>query len=148
VQTLTAQTLQQAEAELQAEKVKYLLVGNKIDILTQEQQAALPTSDQLIYLSARDKLGLDALQEAIYSRTVEGDLLGESTIVTNERHVSALRALQQSLQDVATAMEAGTPGDLLALDIRSCLHHLGTITGTIVHDEQLDYIFSKFCIGK
>jgi tRNA modification GTPase len=148
VQTLTAQSLQQAEAELQAEKVKYLLVGNKIDILTPEQQAALPTSDQLMYLSARDKLGLDALQEAIYSRTVEGDLLGEATIVTNERHVAALRQLQQALQEVAQGLESGIPGDLLALDIRSCLHHLGSITGTIAHDEQLAYIFSKFCIGK
>ncbi len=148
VQTLTAQTLQQVEAELQAEKVKYLLVGNKIDILTTEQQAALPTSEQLIYLSARDKTGLDALQEAIYSRTVEGDLLGEATIVTNERHVGALRQLQQALQEVAQGLDTGIPGDLLALDIRTCLHHLGSITGTIAHDEQLEFIFSKFCIGK
>jgi tRNA modification GTPase len=148
VQTLTAQSLQQVEAELQAEKVKYLLVGNKIDTLTSSQQAALPTSEQLIYLSARDKTGLDALQETIYSRTVEGDLLGEATIVTNERHVGALRQLQQALQEVAQGLETGIPGDLLALDIRTCLHHLGSITGTIAHDEQLEYIFSKFCIGK
>ena len=40
------------------------------------------------------------------------------------------------------------PGDLLALDIRRCLHYLGEITGEITNEDQLDYIFSKFCIGK
>jgi len=38
--------------------------------------------------------------------------------------------------------------DLLALDIRRCLHYLGEITGEISNEDQLDYIFSKFCIGK
>ncbi|MEQ1623773.1 MAG: hypothetical protein ABL870_03730 [Sediminibacterium sp.] len=39
-------------------------------------------------------------------------------------------------------------GDLLALDIRQCLHYLGLITGEITNEDQLDFIFSKFCIGK
>ena len=38
--------------------------------------------------------------------------------------------------------------DLVALDIRRCLHYLGEITGEITNEDQLDYIFSKFCIGK
>jgi tRNA modification GTPase len=148
VQTLTADALQQATANLQVENVPYLLVVNKIDTLPADAWSRLPQTDNILYLSAKDKVGLDALQEAIYSRTVEGDLFGEDTIVTNERHVEALRQLQQALQEVEQGLAAGTPGDLLALDIRTCLHHLGSITGTIAHDEQLDYIFSKFCIGK
>lgn len=39
-------------------------------------------------------------------------------------------------------------GDLLALDIRQCLYYLGSITGEVSNEDQLDYIFSKFCIGK
>jgi tRNA modification GTPase len=45
-------------------------------------------------------------------------------------------------------LDAKLPSDLLALDIRRCLHYLGEITGEITTDDQLDYIFSKFCIGK
>jgi tRNA modification GTPase len=45
-------------------------------------------------------------------------------------------------------MQENVPGDLLAIDIRQCLYHLGEITGTISNEDQLDYIFSKFCIGK
>jgi tRNA modification GTPase len=40
------------------------------------------------------------------------------------------------------------PGDLLALDIRVALHYLGEITGEITTEDRLDFIFSKFCIGK
>jgi tRNA modification GTPase len=42
----------------------------------------------------------------------------------------------------------GAPGDLLALDIRRALHFLGEITGEVTNEDQLDFIFSKFCIGK
>jgi tRNA modification GTPase len=45
-------------------------------------------------------------------------------------------------------MDNRIPGDLLALDIRRCLHYLGEITGEVTNEDQLDYIFSKFCIGK
>ena len=40
------------------------------------------------------------------------------------------------------------PGDLLALDIRRCLHYLGEIRGAVTKEDQLDYIFSKFCVWK
>lgn len=62
--------------------------------------------------------------------------------------LEARSALLQSIEEVEAGLQNRVPGDLLALDIRQCLHHLGTITGTITHEDQLDYIFSKFCIGK
>jgi tRNA modification GTPase len=40
------------------------------------------------------------------------------------------------------------PSDLIASDIRTCLHHLGEITGEVSTEEILGNIFSKFCIGK
>jgi len=72
----------------------------------------------------------------------------ESTIVTNARHYAALKEVQQSLSDIKNGMDNNLPGDLLALDIRRCLHYLGEITGEVTNEDRLDYIFSKFCIGK
>jgi tRNA modification GTPase len=148
VQQFTQEIQKESIAILEKERVPYVIVFNKIDVLSLQQKEALPQAENILRLSAKDKQGLEELKDAIFSRTVEGDLLGEATIVTNERHVEALRQLQQSLQEVEQGLNNGIPGDLLALDIRSCLHHLGSITGTIAHDEQLEYIFSKFCIGK
>jgi tRNA modification GTPase len=56
--------------------------------------------------------------------------------------------LSQSLEEVQSGIDSQIPGDLLALDIRQCLHYLGLITGEITNEDQLDFIFSKFCIGK
>jgi tRNA modification GTPase len=39
-------------------------------------------------------------------------------------------------------------GELLAMDIRKAIFHLGEITGEITTDDLLGNIFSKFCIGK
>ena len=74
--------------------------------------------------------------------------LSQETLVTNTRHIAALEKVQYSLQEIITGLTNKLPGDLLALDIKSCLHFLGEITGEITNEQQLDYIFSKFCIGK
>jgi len=37
---------------------------------------------------------------------------------------------------------------MVALDIRQALNYLSEITGDISHEDLLDNIFSKFCIGK
>ncbi len=101
-----------------------------------------------MFISARDKTGIESLKAALLRHTVSGDIYTESTIVTNARHHAALQQLQQSLTDIHSGLDNEVPGDLLALDIRQALHYLGTITGTITHEDQLDFIFSKFCIGK
>jgi tRNA modification GTPase len=68
--------------------------------------------------------------------------------VTNARHFHALQQVAASLATIHEGLDELLPGDLLALDIRHCLHYLGEITGEITTEDRLDYIFSKFCIGK
>jgi tRNA modification GTPase len=75
-------------------------------------------------------------------------MVSENVIVTNARHFHALNEVNQSLTEVEQGLQNKLPGDLLALDIRRCLQYLGEITGEITNEDQLDYIFSKFCIGK
>jgi tRNA modification GTPase len=40
------------------------------------------------------------------------------------------------------------PPEMLALELRLALEHLGEMTGAVYTDELLDRIFSRFCIGK
>jgi tRNA modification GTPase len=91
---------------------------------------------------------VDLLKQKLVDLVLQGAHTGENTIVTNARHYAALQQVAASLADINSGLRQGTPADLIALDIRRCLHFLGEITGAITNEDQLDYIFSKFCIGK
>ena len=134
--------------ELTSTGIKHVLVANKIDSITPEKLIELQTVTSIVCIAAKNKLAIDTLKNALVQKAVGGDLQTESTVVTNARHQDALLKLQASLLDVSAGLSAKITGDLLALDIRQCLHYLGLITGEITNNEQLDYIFSKFCIGK
>jgi len=147
--TVTTNELIKLQKDLEAQKTKYLLVANKIDIagesLAKEKfnQVSNP-----LFVSAIKGLYIENLKERMVNLVTEGKVQTESAIVTNQRHFQALQQLQSSLLDVKKGLKEKLPGDLVALDIRSCLQYLGEITGEITNEDQLNYIFSKFCIGK
>ncbi len=142
----TEAELAQVTAQFQKESIPYLLVGNKAD--RQGTTAMFAASENVHLISAQQHTGVDALKKALVARTISGDIHTEATIVTNARHYDALQKLAAALDDVQQGLDTQVPGDLLALDIRQALHYLGTITGQITNEDQLDFIFSKFCIGK
>jgi tRNA modification GTPase len=126
-----------------------LLVGNKSDIpgLAVVKNKFADVAG-IIFISAREDAHLDELKGKMFSVATEAATGADQTVVTNARHYESLNAVYNSLQDILNGLDAHLPGDLLALDIRRCLHYLGQITGEITTEDQLDYIFSKFCIGK
>jgi tRNA modification GTPase len=69
-------------------------------------------------------------------------------VITHARHYHALVEVNRSLADIRQGLDDKLSGNLLALDIRRCLHYLGEITGEVTNEDTPDYIFSKFCIGK
>lgn len=147
VNEISAGELQDVVKELEREKIKYILVGNKAENLSEKNRQAFAAAT-VVFISAKEQNNIDALKDELVKAAVSGDIQMESTIVTNARHYEALQKLDHSLADVQQGLADQVPGDLLALDIRQCLHYLGTITGQITNEDQLDFIFSKFCIGK
>ncbi len=127
---------------------KLLLAGNKTDLLKME--TALEKFNKLentLFISAKNDPHLDNLKQSMFNKAAQR-LSTDDTIVTNIRHYESLRLAEAALKDILLGLDAGVATDLLALDVRRCLHYLGEITGEITNDDQLDYIFSKFCIGK
>ena len=101
-----------------------------------------------LFISAKKQLNLTALKEMLTNKVIGGTINTENTIVTNARHFQSLQRVSENILSIQEGMKNHIPGDLLAIDIRQCLYHLGEITGQITNDDQLDFIFSKFCIGK
>mgnify|MGYP000338749406 CR=1 FL=1 len=135
--------LQQQRAALEQEGIKYLLVGNKTDLAQGDR-----FGDDVLYISAKQKENIQALRQSLYDNVVDGKVSTEGTIVTNARHHTALQEVLKSLTDIKAGLDNNLSGDLVALDVRRCLHYLGEITGQVTTEDKLDYIFSKFCIGK
>lgn len=149
VHDTTAGELQTVTQELEQQANHFLLVGNKIDLYDEAaMQARFSAIDDVLLIGARENLHMDVLKSKMLHAVLHDTLQTENIVVTNARHYQALQQVQSALQEVLDGLENGLPGDLLALDIRRCLHYLGEITGEITNEDQLDYIFSKFCIGK
>ncbi len=145
--TTTAAQIKDWQQEL-AGAHKLILVGNKMDIAIDPTLEQNPELKEIIFIAAKDKKNILALENALHQKAVGDGLNKEGTIVTNARHVASLKRLLFSLNDVETGLIENVTGDLLAIDINRALHFLGTITGQITNEDQLDFIFSKFCIGK
>ncbi len=101
-----------------------------------------------IFISAKLKNGIEELKDKLFSMTAGDAALTENIVVTNARHFASLKEVKSSLDDLHKGIENNLTSDLLAPDLRRCLHYLGEITGEITNEDTLDYIFSKFCIGK
>lgn len=134
--------------QVQASNRNFLAVGNKVDALGEEQAQLKFSGDGVLFISARNQQRVDVLKERMVDKVLQGAVQTESTIITNARHYQALQEVAKSLEEITNGLNNQLPGDLLALDIRRCLHYLGEITGEITNEDRLDYIFSKFCIGK
>ena len=168
--------LAELAGKLDWKRQQCLVLVNKVDAnknvkaLNKVVSSAIP---QAVYLeiAARSGLGLDDLRQwlvqAVSDRiaaagtpyvgrpsastaSAQGQIptAGEMVLVTNARHHQALRQTADALDAALSGLDAGTPSDLIAQDLRAALHHLGTITGSITTDEVLGEIFGKFCIGK
>ncbi len=68
--------------------------------------------------------------------------------ITNTRHYSALNLARKEIIEVKKGLKKAIPLDLLSVDLKQAIYHLGEITGEVTNDEILSIIFSKFCIGK
>lgn len=142
----SAEEIQEWQLNLGNDKI--ILVGNKIDLGIEPSLQNNSALKELVFIGAKDNKNIEELKKVLTQRVVGEGLQKEGTIVTNARHASALKKLLFALVDIETGLANNATGDLLAIDINQALHYLGTITGQITNEDQLDYIFSKFCIGK
>ena len=140
--------LKEIEEKLREQNINYILAGNKSDLSNTNDLKKKFTSNHTLFISAKAHRNIDVLKKNLVDIVTGGKVNIENTIVTNARHYDALQQVDKSLEDIRAGMNNKLSGDLLALDIRRCLHYLGEITGEITNEDQLDYIFSKFCIGK
>jgi tRNA modification GTPase len=167
----------EAKAEELYEKYsdkEIIVVLNKVDLLASQKEASTASAKRgelenmmgeqeselefnwtftnknvtFIPISAKSQKGIEKIKNTLTKLVDLGDLNSGDIIISNARHYNSLKESNDSLNNALTALSTGLPTDLLAIDIRSALHALGSITGEITTEDLLGNIFGKFCIGK
>ncbi len=152
INEITEEEIDEAIAELRQQlqdpEKTIIPVANKTDMLTEAPHIfqRLVELDTL-FVSAKRNENINLITERIMD-AVELHKLSDQAIVYNIRHYEALNNAAISIDSVCDGFKKKIPSDLIAIDIRQALYHLGTITGEVTNDEILGNIFSKFCIGK
>jgi tRNA modification GTPase len=127
---------------------KFILIANKTDLLIEAPEGFKSLVEmECLFVSAKRKENINLILDSLY-RYAETEKVSEITIVSNTRHYEALLKTRQSLDNIENGFKTNLTSDLLAVDVKQALYHLGEITGEITTNEILENIFKKFCIGK
>lgn len=120
-------------------------IGSPIDV--DELQNKLGDTD-VIYVSAKENNNIVELEDKIFEYVGVNELGRKETVLSNVRHVEAIRGARQYLMDTVAPLQDNMPIDLVVSDIRDAWHALGEVTGETVDEEIVERIFAKFCVGK
>ena len=130
-----------------------IVLVNKIDLDADENRKKefekLSAGFPVAYISAKNEIGLDELEDLIVSTITQGKIIPDQEVfVTNIRHKEILTNAISQLSEVLKGAEAEMTLDFLSIDLRGAWESLGEITGDTAGEDLLDRIFADFCIGK
>lgn len=123
------------------------VVRNKADLTNESLGLSEVNGHSLIRLSARTGEGVQALRTHLkesmgFTSNTEGGFLAR------RRHLQALEAAAEHLDQGLDQLVSTHAGELLAEELRLAQQSLSEITGEFTSDDLLGRIFSSFCIGK
>lgn len=126
-----------------------LQIFNKCDLLSADQQNALPNDNKNhLQISAQTGMGLDELRQRLL-QIAGWSANAESPWLARERHLHALERCNDHLKMAQFhAKHDDQILDLFAEELRLAHNELCEITGVFTSDDLLGEIFSSFCIGK
>ena len=133
-----------------------LVVWNKCDLLTGSvpggvvpQGTGANVGAVQLRTSALTGQGIPELRTAIVAAVAGGEGgLREPGMLTNLRQHQAVERALGGLDAARAAVTAGTPYEMVLLDLYEALRGLDALTGATTTEDVLRLIFSKFCIGK
>ena len=122
--------------EIQNNNKKTIVLLNKIDL---ERKIELDEFglENILEISAKDNIGIEDMEERIYSYIVEEKVedSSEKLIITNIRHKTALEKTKDAIRNIFETIDAGMPMDLISVDLKEALDSLSEITGEISSED-------------
>jgi len=127
---------------------RHLLIQNKMDLGTHSDWDSL----EGVRISCTEEEGISGLEDAIVNVLAEGgEAWGSNLVAINSRHKDCLARALLDLEKAGSGFtdnEQPMLAEIIAMELRSALDHVGEIVGQVDAEEVLGEIFSNFCIGK
>ncbi len=127
-----------------------LIAVNKSDLPMKISLENIEASGRkYLQISAVRSEGLEELKSAVFDSNLKNwKEEREGTVVTNLRHKVALDKASSALSQALRGLNDDRPLEILSIELREALDHIGEITGAVTTEEILNKIFGDFCIGK
>jgi tRNA modification GTPase len=146
-----------AAAERVARQI--LRIGTKADTAAHQPDCTKSSGAMSLHVSAASSQGLEELRRAILqSLSTQRSGARQWLGATAARCEESLRAAEVAVRCAEELCHERDPGmaipglpggdELIAVELRDALEHLGAIVGAVYTNDLLDRIFSRFCIGK
>ncbi len=155
ISTQSSDEVVKAVKELNNDNISIFLVINKIDISKEDDLNIYlkdlknkNVSDFVFHTECISTFNNDDIEKLKSHFSGKYHWNSSNTLISNQRHWAALQLALESINAVINGLDSGISSDLLTIDIKQCLHEIGTITGEVTTDDILGNIFSNFCIGK
>ncbi len=155
ISTQSSDEVVKAVKELSNDNISIFLVINKIDISKEDdlniylkELEKKNVSDFIFHTECISTFNNDDIEKLKSHFSGKYHWNSSNTLISNQRHWAALQLALESINAVINGLDSGISSDLLTIDIKQCLHEIGTITGEVTTDDILGNIFSNFCIGK
>ncbi len=133
------------------ENKKHIIILNKDDLeqkISDEEIEKYFKHDYL-RLSVMENESVMKVEKLIIDLFFDGELqISSDTVLSNLRHINALREAKKELLEVNESLNKRVFLDLIEVDLENVIAHISEITGTITTEDILDRVFSDFCIGK
>ena len=127
---------------------KHIIFVNKTD-LERKLDVDKLSKTNIVYGNTVDNGGLSDLKNKIIDLFNLGALESKDlTYLSNARQVDIFSKAKKSLENAIANAKEMTPIEMIDVDIKDAWDLLGELIGETYHDELLDELFSKFCLGK
>ena len=131
---------------------KSIIVLNKTDlkqIVNNECKEIQDVNTEVINISLKNNEGLERIYESLVKMFNLNQInLDNELTITNIRHQELINKAMESTRKALNDLNNSMPIDIISINIKEILEHLGEITGDNVSEDIIKSIFAKFCLGK
>ena len=131
---------------------KSIIVLNKTDlkqIVNNECKEIQDVNTEVINISLKNNEGLERIYESLVKMFNLNQInLDNELTITNIRHQELINKAIESTRMALNDLNNSMPIDIISINIKEILEHLGEITGDNVSEDIIKNIFAKFCLGK